>query len=127
MWDRPASGPILYRMKSLGPAGPQPPRRLPSPPPPLLPLPEDDRTMRPSEGCTSTQPSPEKAIWNVSPEPRPIRFFILKSVFSAVETPCDQVIAACASAKVGAEATLSRTGGPSERIATQPVPFSAVL
>ena len=56
-----------------------------------------------------------------------MRFFILKSVFIDVETPCDHVIAACASANVGAEATLSRTGGPSERIATQPVPCSDVL
>ncbi len=44
-----------------------------------------------------------------------------------VETPCDQVIAAWASAYVGAEATFSRTGGPSERIATQPVPCSDML
>ena len=42
-------------------------------------------------------------------------------------TPEDHVIAACASANVGAAATLSSTGGPSERIATQPVPFSAML
>ena len=37
------------------------------------------------------------------------------------------MIAAWASANVGAAATLSRTGGPSERIATQPVPCSAML
>ena len=44
-----------------------------------------------------------------------------------VVTPELQVIAACASANVGALATLSSTGGPSERIATQPVPCSAML
>ena len=64
----------------------------------------------PSDGCTSTQPWPPKAIWMVSPEPRPIRFFILKSVLIDVETPDDHVIAACASANVGAEATLSFLG-----------------
>ena len=37
------------------------------------------------------------------------------------------MIAAWASAKVGACATLSSTGGPSERIATQPVPDSDML
>ena len=62
---------------------------------------------RPSDGCTSTHPWPLNAIWIVSPELRPIRSFILKSVFSEVETPDDQVIAAWASAKVGAEATSS--------------------
>ena len=45
----------------------------------------------------------------------------LKSVLIDVVTPCDQVIAAWASAKVGAEPTSSSTGLPSERIATQPV------
>src|SRR6185436_19635518 len=35
---------------------------------------------RPSDGWTSSQPSPLKAIWIDSPELRPIRFFILKSV-----------------------------------------------
>ena len=51
----------------------------------------------------------------------------MKSVLIEVETPEDHVIAACASANVGAWATLSRTGGPSERIATQPVPRSSRL
>ena len=51
----------------------------------------------------------------------------LKSVLIDVVTPCDQVIAACASAKVGAEATSSSTGLPSERIATQPEPRRTVL
>ena len=97
----------------------QPLSRFPSPPPDDPPA---TGTTRPSEGCTSAQPWPEKASWIDSPEPRPIRFFILKSVFSPTVTPEDQVIAAWASAKVGACATLSRTGGPSERIATQPVP-----
>ena len=56
----------------------------------------------PRYGCTSTQPEPLKAIWTVSPDPRPVRFLtILKSVRIEVETPSDQVIAACASAKVG--------------------------
>ena len=82
---------------------------------------------RPSEGCTRTQPWPPKAICSVSPELLPMKSFILKSVLSEVDTPDDQVIAACASAKVGAEATFSRTGGPSERIATQPVPRSSML
>jgi hypothetical protein len=63
----------------------------------------------------------------VSPEPRPIRFFILKSVLIDVDTPDDHVMAAWASANVGAEATLRSTGGPSERIATQPVPRSSML
>ena len=76
----------------------------------------------PRTAARAPSPGREKAIWIDSPEPRPIRFFILKSVLIAVVTPEDQVIAACASAKVGAEATLSSTGGPSERIATQPVP-----
>ena len=83
--------------------------------------------IRPSDGCTSTQPWPWKDIWTDSPEPRPIRFLALKSVLIPVVTPEDHVIAACASANVGACATLSSTGGPSERIATQPVPCSAML
>ena len=56
-----------------------------------------------------------------------MRFFILKSVLIDVDTPEDHVIAACASANVGACATLSSTGGPSESMATQPVPWSFVL
>jgi hypothetical protein len=56
-----------------------------------------------------------------------MRSFILKSVLIDVVTPDDHVIAACASANVGAEATLSSTGGPSDRIATQPVPRSSML
>src|SRR5687768_15032276 len=84
-------------------------------------------TIRPSDGWTRTQPSPPNAIWTLSPEPRPISVLRFTSVFIEVLTPDDHVIAACASAYVGAEATLRRTGGPSERIATQPVPWSAVL
>ena len=49
--------------------------------------------IRPSDGCTSTQPWPENDIWTDSPDPRPIRFFILKSVRMFVVTPLDQVIA----------------------------------
>src|ERR671923_60321 len=94
-----------------------------TPPPPLAAAP----VTWPSDGCTSTQPWPANAIWIVSPEPRPIRFFILKSVLIDVLTPDDHVIAACASANVGADATLSSTGGPSDRIATQPVPRSSML
>ena len=52
---------------------------------------------------------------------------MFKSVLMPVVTPELQVIAACASANVGAAATLSSTGGPSERIATQPVPCSDML
>src|SRR6185437_5676822 len=95
--------------------------------PPAPPPPEATAVMRPSDAWTSTQPWPWKAIWIDSPEPRPIRFLALKSVLSEVVTPDDQVIAAWASANVGAEATLSRTGGPSDRIATQPVPLRSVL
>src|SRR3954453_21314819 len=100
--------------------------RLPRPPL-ELPCCNIAAVIRPSDGCTSTQPWPWKDIWIDSPEPRPIRFFILKSVRMPVVTPEDQVIAAWASANVGADATLSSTGGPSERIATQPVPCSARL
>src|SRR5918995_6710338 len=107
------------------PAKRQPLSRLPRPPPP--PPDAGAAVIRPSDGCTSTQPWPWKAIWIDSPEPRPMRFFILKSVLIDVDTPDDHVIAAWASANVGAEATLSSTGGPSERIATQPVPCRWVL
>src|SRR6478609_7108692 len=98
-----------------------------SPPEPLLLLPDDTALIWPSDGCTSTQPWPPNAIWNCSPEPLPIRSFIFTLALTEVVTPDDQVIAACGSAKVGACATLSSTGGPSERMATQPVPCSAVL
>ena len=50
--------------------------------------------MRPSDGWTSTQPWPWKDIWTDSPEPRPIRFFILKSVRIEVVTPEDLANAA---------------------------------
>src|SRR3712207_9486183 len=80
--------------------------------------------IRPSDGCTSTQPWPLNAICTDSPEPRPMRFLSLMSVLIDVDTPDDHVIAACASANVGAEATLRRTGGRSEGIAIQPVPGS---
>src|SRR3954452_2106013 len=81
----------------------------------------------PSAGCTRTQPWPANASWIDSPELFPISVFRFTSVLIDCVTPEDHVIAACASAKVGAEATLSRTGGPSERIATQPVPERAML
>ena len=73
---------------------------------------------RPSEGCTSTQPSPEKPIWTLSPDPIPISDLACMSVLSLVDTPPDQAIAACGSAKVGASATSSLTGSPSEISAT---------
>jgi hypothetical protein len=57
----------------------------------------------------------------------PIRSFIFTLVLIEVDTPDDQVMAACGSAKVGACATLRSTGGPSERMATHPVPCRAVL
>src|SRR4051812_42605368 len=122
--------PRWYRETSGNEVLNQLPITLPSSPPgPLLPppLPADTALMTPSDGCTRTQPWPPKAIWNCSPEPLPIRSFILTLALTDVVTPEDHVIAACGSAKVGAVATLSSTGGPSERIATQPVPCSAVL
>src|SRR3954447_6544342 len=97
------------------------------PPPPLPPLVAAADLMTPSDGCTSTQPWPPNDIWNCSPEPLPIRSFIFTLALTDVVTPDDHVIAACGLAKVGAVATLSSTGGPSERIATQPVPCRAVL
>ena len=81
-------------------------RRSPTAAPP-------DSRRSPSDGCTSTQPWPWKATWNVSPEPRPMRFLRLTSVLIDVVTPEDHMIAACASANVGAAPTSSRTGGPS--------------
>src|SRR4026209_1024906 len=99
--------------------------RPPAPPPP--PLPDDTALIWPSDGCTRTQPWPPNATWSCSPEPLPIRSFIFTLAFIAVVMTEDQVIAACGSAKVGAGATLSSTGGPSDRMATQPVPCSAVL
>ena len=56
-----------------------------------------------------------------------MKFFSLMSVLMPVWTLDAQVIAACGSANVGASPVLSSTGGPSEMIATQPVPLSAVL
>ena len=56
-----------------------------------------------------------------------MKFFILMLVLMLVWRLEAQVIAAFGSAKVGASPVLSRTGGPSETIATQPVPCSAVL
>ncbi|CAN5221219.1 hypothetical protein BH20ACT16_BH20ACT16_07260 [soil metagenome] len=76
--------------------------------------------MRPSDGCTSTQPSPLNAIWKASPEPSPTKLLSLMSVFIVVVTPDDHATAACASANVGACETSSRTGGPSVSTATQP-------
>ena len=83
---------------------------------------------RPSDGCTSTQPWPVNAIWIDSPEPRPIRFFILKSVLIAgrdARRPGDRGLGV--GERRRATPTLSSTGGPSERIATQPVPCSERL
>ena len=51
-----------------------------------------------------------------------MKFFSLMSVLMPVCRLDDQVIAACGSANVGASPVLSSTGGPSEMIATQPVP-----
>src|SRR5918999_957414 len=109
--------------------GVQPRSSPPSPPapPPPPPPPGAAAAIRPSDGCTSTQPSPLNAIWMLSPEPRPMSVLRLTSVFIDVVTPDDHVIAAWASANVGAVATFSRTGGPSDRIATQPVPESEGL
>ena len=60
----------------------------------------------------------EAEIWNVSPEPRPIRFFMLTLALTEVCRPLDQVIAACGSANVDSPLTSSITGGPSEMSAT---------
>jgi hypothetical protein len=46
----------------------------------------------------------------------------LTSVFTALATPCDQVIAACGSANVLSPSISISTGGPSETSATSPVP-----
>src|ERR671914_2487340 len=100
--------------------------RFPSRPPPPE-LPDGLPKTRPSLGCTSTQPCPANDICTDSPDPRPMKFFSLMSVLIPVCTLDAQVIAACGSAKVGASPVLSSTGGPSEMIATQPVPVSAVL
>ena len=51
-----------------------------------------------------------------------MKFLSLTSVLMPVCKLEDQVIAAWGSAKVGASPVLSSTGGPSEMIATQPVP-----
>ena len=80
--------------------GDQPPRLPSKPPPPELPL--GLPKMRPSLGCTSTQPCPANDIWTDSPEPRPMKFFSLMSVLMPVWTLEAQVIAACGSANVGA-------------------------
>src|SRR5436190_20806302 len=111
----------LYELKCGRGCGAQPLSRPPSPPPP--PPPPVAAVTRPSEGWTSTQPWPVKPTWMLSPEPFPIRFLTLTSVLIDVDTPEDHVIAACGSANVGAVATFSRTGGPSEMLATQPAPL----
>ena len=51
-----------------------------------------------------------------------MKFFRFTSVLIDVETLLDHVIAACGSANVGASPVFSSTGGPSEMIATQPLP-----
>ena len=81
----------------------------------------------PSDGCTSTQPFPENSIWSVSPEARPIRVFRFTSVFTAVCTPLDHVIAACGSVNAVSPSSSSSIGGPSESSATHPVPASSRL
>src|SRR5918997_5352731 len=96
------------------------------PPPPPWPVPGVGMT-RPSLGCTSTQPAPVNDICTDSPEPRPMKFLSFTSVLMLVCTLLDQVIAALGSANVGASAVFSSTGGPSLRIATQPLPVSEVL
>ena len=53
--------------------------------------------------------------------------FRLTSVFTELETPSDQVIAACGSAKVSVPSSSISTGGPSETSATVPVPESSML
>jgi hypothetical protein len=61
---------------------------------------------------------PSNDIVNVSPEPRPIRFFIDTFDLTPVLRSPDQVIAACGSANVPSPSTSTRTGVPSERTAT---------
>ena len=83
---------------------------------------------RPSLGCTSTQPWPTKPICTDSPEPLPMNVFRLTSVLTVVCRLPYQVIAACGSANVGVSGPVdSRTGGPSDMTATQPVPASDML
>ena len=82
---------------------------------------------RPSEGCTSTQPLPEKPSWKLSPEPSPISDLACTSARRLVVTEPDQAIADDGSANVGASLTSSRSGSPSETSATVPVPCSATL
>src|SRR5688572_17166233 len=96
-------------------------------PPAPPPAPAGAGAMRPSLGCTRTQPGPENAICTVSPEPRPISVFRLTSVLMDVWTLDAQVIAADGSAYVGISPVWSSTGGPSEMTATQPVPDRAML
>ena len=83
--------------------------------------------MRPSDGCTSTHPCPENPSWKLSPEPSPISDFACTSARRLVVTPPDQAIAADGSANVGASATSSRSGSPSDTSATMPVPCRATL
>ena len=56
-----------------------------------------------------------------------MKFFSLMSVLMLVWRLEAHVIAAWGSAKVGASPVLSSTGGPSETIATQPLPCREVL
>src|SRR3954468_2781993 len=112
-------------MRAYPPSAPS--RTPPPPPPPPPPLAPAEAT-RPSLGCTRTQPAPANPIWSDSPEPLPISDFMFTSVFRWVWRLLDQVIAACGSQKVGVSAEVWRsTGGPSETIATQPLPDSAML
>src|SRR3954454_5000847 len=109
-------------MHAYPPSEPSSPPALP--PPPLAPA----EATRPSDGCTSTQPAPAKPIWSDSPELLPISDLMFTSVLRWVWRLLDQVIAACGSQNVDASAEVwSSTGGPSETIATQPLPDSAML
>src|SRR5215210_2494251 len=81
--------------QSLPKSEPRPPLLLLSPPWVC------SGTVGPSEGCMRTQPGPSKAIWKVSPLPRPIKVLNETSERTLVRTPPLHAIAESGSAKVG--------------------------
>src|SRR4029450_3994335 len=80
---------------------------------------------RPSLAWTTTNPVPEKASWNASPEPRPISAPAPAVRRTLVASDEDHATAACMSAYVGAS-TVSTTGVPWAVIATCQVPGKTV-
>lgn len=77
-----------------------------------------------SLGCTTTMPWPEKAIWNASPLPRPMREEALKLRLPLTLSDGDQATSASGSTYVSSSPRPQSTtiGVPREVRATQPVP-----